>query len=96
MKKILVQFNIPDMTTQKYDQCWEEMRNTGHSNPKGLLHHVSSNQGNNMIAIDVWESEEAFNEFGNVLMPLFQKFGIPPTQPVITPVYYEYSAEVEV
>ena|SRR5947207_3335314 len=91
MKKVMVQFSIPGMTLEQYDQCWEEMRKTGHTNPAGLLHHVGAQQGNNMVAIDVWESEEAFNNFGNVLMPIFVKFGVQPVQPVLTPVHYEYS-----
>ena len=91
MKKVMVQFNIPGMTIKQYDQCWEEMRATGYANPAGLLHHVSGQQGNTMVAIDVWESEEAFNKFGETLMPVFQKLGFPQVQPMITPVHYEYS-----
>ena len=96
MKKILVQFTIPGMTTQQYEQCWEEMRNSGHANPTGLLHHVSAQQGNNMIAVDVWESEETFNNFSQVLMPIFVKAGVTPVQPVVTPVLFEYSGAVTV
>lgn len=91
MKKVMVQFSIPGMSVKQYNQCWDEMRKTGYSNPKGLLHHVGAQQGNNMVAVDVWESEEAFNEFGKVLMPIFVKMGVTPVQPEITPVAYEYS-----
>lgn len=90
MKKVMVQFTIP-MTVKQYEQCWEEMRKTGYANPAGLIHHVASQQGSNMVAVDVWESAEAFNKFGETLMPIFQKAGVPMVQPVITPVQYEYS-----
>ena len=96
MKKVMVQFSIPGMTTKQYDQCWEEMRKTGYANPTGLIHHVGAQQGNNMVAVDVWETEEAFNNFGKVLMPIFVKIGVVPVQPVITPVHYEQSGVVAV
>ena len=91
MKKVMVQFSIPGMTAKQYQQCWDEMRRTGHGNPAGLIHHVGAQQGNNMVAVDVWESEEAFKKFGEVLMPIFVKVGITPVQPVITPILYEQS-----
>lgn len=91
MKKVMVQFNIPGMTVKQYNECWEEMRRTGHGNPKGLIHHVGAQQGNSMVAVDVWESEEAFKKFGETLMPIFVKVGVTPVPPVITPVVYEQS-----
>ena len=91
MKKVMVQFSIPGMTAKQYNQCWEEMRKTGYGNPAGLIHHVGAQQGNNMVVVDVWESEEAFKKFGEILMPIFVKIGVVPVQPVITPVLYEQS-----
>jgi hypothetical protein len=91
MKKVLVQFNIPGMTAGQYDQCWEELRKAGQTNPKGLLHHVGAQQDNNWAVVDVWESVEAFNKFGETLMPIMGKLGIAQVQPVITPVHYEYA-----
>lgn len=92
MKKQLVQFNIPGMTARQYDQCWEELRQAGQTNPSGLLHHVGAQQGNDWVVVDVWESAEAFNKFGETLMPIMGKLGIAQVQPMMTPVHYEYSA----
>ena len=91
MKKVLIQFNIPGMTAKQYDQAWEEVRKAGHSKPKGCIHHVGAQQGDNWVVIDVWESEEAFNKFGETLMPILGKLGVAKVQPVITPVHYEYA-----
>ena len=90
MKKILVQFSNPGITAKQFDQIWEELRKAGQTNPSGLLHHVGAQQGNNWVVVDVWESEEAFNKFGETLMPILDKLGIAQVQPVITPVHYEY------
>ena len=67
------------------------MSRTGHGNPAVLIHHVGAQQGNNMVAVDVWESEEAFKKFSEVLMPIFVMIRVTPVQPVITPILYEQS-----
>jgi len=92
MKKVIVQFNIPGMTVKQYDQSWVDLRAAGQSNPTGLLHHTGGQQGNNIVCVDVWESAEAFNKFGETLMPILGKLGVAVDQvkPVITPVHYEY------
>ena len=91
MKKVMVQFNIPGMTSKQYDQAWEDLRAAGHANPKGLIHHVGAPQGNNMVVVDVWESAEAFSKFGETLIPILGKLGVAKVEPVITPVQYEYA-----
>ena len=91
MKKIMVQFNIPDMTAKQYDQAWEDLRAAGQAHPKGLIHHVGVQQGNNWVVVDVWESAEAFTKFGETLMPILNKLGVAQVPPVITPVHYELS-----
>jgi hypothetical protein len=90
MKKVIVQFSFPGADTRKYDLGWEELRKAGQANPKGLLYHVGGIQGNNLIICDVWESEDAFNKFGVILMPILNKLGFPNVKPIITPVHYEY------
>ncbi|MDO3624995.1 antibiotic biosynthesis monooxygenase [Mucilaginibacter sp. BT774] len=94
MERVIVQFSIPGMTSKVYDQVWDELRKAGHSHPAGLHYHVGAQQDNNWLVIDVWESLEAFNKFGETLMPILTKAGVNPdsSKPVITPVYYEYDA----
>lgn len=91
MNKQLVQFNFPGMTEKLYDQVWDELRRAGHANPTGLLHHVSAFQDNNCLVFDVWESPEAFDNFGKILMPILYKLGINEAKPMITPVLKEMS-----
>ena len=94
MERVIVQFRIPGMTSRVYDQVWDELRNAGHSHPAGLHHHVGAQQGDSWLVIDVWESQEAFNKFGETLMPILAKAGVntDAAKPEITPVYYEYDA----
>jgi hypothetical protein len=90
MKKVIAQFNFPGMTAKQYDQAWVELRAVGQSNPKGLLHHFGGQQGNNWVVVDIWESVEAFNKYGETLLPILAKLGVAKIPPVLTPLHYEY------
>ena len=89
MKKIIFQFNIPGMTAQQYDQCWEELVTAGLTNPAGRTHHVAGKQGDNWVVIEIWESEEAFSKFGEILLPIMERAGVTFVPPVITLVHNE-------
>lgn len=91
MKKVMVQFDFPEMTSEQYDQVWQDLRAAGHENPNGLEYHVSAQAGKGLKVIDVWENAEKFNEFGQTLTPILAKNGITPTQPIVSPLHYEYS-----
>jgi hypothetical protein len=89
MKKIMVHFAFPDVTLKQYDDIWKELKASGHSQPKGLIYHAGGINGNKLIVFDIWESQEAFTKFGEILGPLLAKNNLPQVQPVITPVHYE-------
>lgn len=94
MKKILVQFNFPNMPAKKYEAAWDALRATGNTDFPGLIFHVGAQQGNDFVVIDVWESEEAFKKFGETTLgPIMQKVGIPNIQPKISPVLYTHSGK---
>ena len=42
----------------------------------GLLVHVAGEAPNGFRVVDVWESEDACNQFGEVLAPILQEVGI--------------------
>lgn len=89
----MMHFNMPGVTTKQYDQVWADLRAAGHANPKGLIYHVGSFEGNNLMVIDIWESQEAFFKFSEILMPILKMNNFPEVQPVITPVHNEFSGK---
>ncbi len=91
MKKVMVQFNAPGMTEKQYDQVWQDLRAAGHANPKGLIHHAGAQSDKGWMVMDIWESADHFNEFGKTLMPILDKNGVPPAEPVVLPLHYLYS-----
>ena len=40
-----------------------------------------------MRVLDIWESQEQFNAFGQTLMPILQQVGVDPGQPEVAEVH---------
>ncbi len=84
---IVAHFEIPGMTVEQYEQTLKELENAGLGAPDGRIYHVASPIEGGWTVTDVWESEEKFGAFGEVLMPIMSSAGITPTPPKITPVH---------
>ncbi len=96
MDKVVVIVSSPEFTSKNYEQVWDGIRAAGHSHPKGLLSHVGfANPDGGWMVVDVWESAEAFAEFGNILMPIIQTTGVNLPEPKIIPAHYFYQAQTE-
>ena len=87
MKNILVQFTFPDTDVKVYEGIVKDLEAAGLGNIPERLYHVSAKQGNGWHVTDVWESEEAFNKFGETMIPLQIKNGGTPTEPSILPIH---------
>lgn len=55
MKKILVQFNMPGMTSAQYDKIWQELYDAGQANPKGMLFHFGAMGSRDWVVVEIWE-----------------------------------------
>lgn len=53
----------------------------------GILSHVAGPTDNGWRVVDVWESEEAFRRFGDVIGPVLQQVGFP-GEPRLFPVHH--------
>ena len=59
----------------------------GVRNPAARAVHVCFGEGDGLQVFDVWESQEAFDKFGETLMPILAEKGIDPGEPVVAPVH---------
>jgi len=75
------------MTAQQYDEAIRRLEAAGVGKPAGRLHHVCFGTGDKLKVVDIWESEEAFQKFGETLMPIMQEIGLDPGQPSTEPVH---------
>jgi len=89
MQQVVVIFSSPDFTAKDYDQVWDDLKAAGQSKPKGLISHVgfAKPEGGWMV-VDVWESEQAFGEFSQILVPIIKKTGVPVPPPQVMPAHF--------
>ena len=95
---VVAVFQGPTLTRKSYEESVRQL--TGGKarveNPsdwpvKGLLVHVAGEGPNGFRVVDVWESEEAFQRFGEKLEPIRKALGIEET-PEIYPAHSVVSA----
>lgn len=76
-------FQSPSLTHERYEETVVKL--TGGKSRlespddwpvEGLLVHIAGQGANGFRVVDVWESEEAFQRFGEALMPVLQEVGI--------------------
>ncbi|WP_042380987.1 hypothetical protein [Streptacidiphilus melanogenes] len=87
---IIIVFDIPGGTQAQYEQVTNEMtggrglvRKRNDWPVPGLISHAAGPSPTGWIVTDVWESEEAFQKFGEKLAPLMRAAGMPMGQPTI-------------
>ena len=95
---IVAVFQSPTLTQAKYE---ETVRRLSGGKPrmvsaadwpvKGLLVHVAGQGPDGFRVVDVWESEEAFQRFGEKLMPILSAVGVE-GQPEVYPAHTLVSA----
>jgi hypothetical protein len=86
MNSILVIFKVPDMSKEQYNGVMSDLDRVGMYKVKTRSHHISASDGKGSVVVDVWDSQEALNEFFGTLGPILVKNGITPPQPEIYPI----------
>ena len=80
-------FTPPSMNASQYDEIIKRLESAGAGTPPGRLYHVCFGTGSNLRVIDVWESQDAFNAFGQTLLPILAQMGVDPGQPEVAEVH---------
>ena len=89
MKNVVVLFNAPGFTAKQFDQVWDDLRAAGQAHPKGLISHVGfAKPDGSWSVVDIWESMEAFAEFGKTVGPIIQKAGGNVPEPMVLPAHF--------
>jgi hypothetical protein len=82
-----ITFSPASMTTGQYDDCIRRLEKAGAGKPAGRLYHACFMAGSGLRVFDVWESQAAFDTFGQTLMPILKQIGVDPGQPQIAPIH---------
>jgi len=80
-------FRPSGFTSEAYDTAIGKLEAAGVGQPAGRLYHVSMVVDGHIEVFDVWESQEAFEAFGAVLVPILNEVGTDPGEPMVAPVH---------
>ena len=65
------------MTRRQYNTVLERLEEQiGDSSPDGWVFHVCYGDEGNLAVFEIWESKEAQEAFGTILMPIIKEVGI--------------------
>ncbi|WP_457032887.1 hypothetical protein [Kitasatospora sp. P5_F3] len=90
---IIVIFELPGMTQAAYEQTTvmvggpDGVKSPADWPVAGLISHTAGPTPDGWCVVDVWESEEAFRQFGEIIVPILREVGAPDVQPKIYPVF---------
>ena len=82
-----IYFNPASMNGAQYDEVIKRLEGAGSGKPAGRLYHTCFGSGDKLQVFDIWESQQAFDKFGETLMPILQEVGLDPGQPMVEPVH---------
>ncbi len=93
-----VYFQPPGLTLEQFRQIngkvGEYLQANNLEQPVGALHLSVFGDEGQLAVFNVWESEEAFRKFGEVLMPILAEAGLENAEPQIVPIHHLTQTEV--
>jgi hypothetical protein len=73
---------------QRYDEALRRLEQAGAGSPAGRSYHFAfTGQNGGIEVFDVWESQEAFDKFGETLVPIMSELGADPGEPQVTEIH---------
>ncbi len=84
---LAIYFTPKSMNATQYDSVIRRLASAGAGAPAGRLHHACFGSGDQLHVIDIWDSQENFDRFGQTLMPILAEIGVDPGEPRISPLH---------
>lgn len=77
---VLAMMEIPGGTTAQYDRVNEILGIDASDPPPGLISHTAGSTDDGLMIVDVWESQQAFEEFfgGRNVAGAIEQVGVTP------------------
>lgn len=82
---ITITFHPKGMSTTQYDEVLRKLEAAGQGSPSGRLYHTCFGPKDQVSVVDVWASQEQFDKFGAVLIPILGSLGVDPGVPDVQP-----------
>jgi hypothetical protein len=84
---IAVYFHPKQMTLDKFEETHRRLQEVGQAAPEGRIHHSCFGEDGDLMVYDIWESPQAFEAFGQTLMPILDEVGIDAGEPGIMEIH---------
>ncbi len=84
---LLIQFSPPSLTAKQYDDAVRRLTEDGVFPADGLDYEICSGSDENLNVIQVWDSQQQLDAFGERLMPILAELGIDPGKPELLEVH---------
>jgi len=84
---ISVSINPVSETAAQYDEIIRRLEAAGAGKPAGRLYHACFGSGDKLQVFDIWEPQQAFEKFGETMLPIVQEVGLDLGQPMVEPVH---------
>jgi hypothetical protein len=84
---IAAYFHPKNMTLEQFNEVHRRLSDAGSAEPAGRIHHSCMGTDGDLMVYDIWESQEAFEAFGAVLMPIVAEVGIDVGEPAVMPIH---------
>lgn len=77
-----IYFPHEGLTPAIYDETIKKLDAAGQGSPPGRTFHVALESEGNIQVFDIWESQEQFDAFGKVLVPILTELGVTLNDPM--------------
>jgi hypothetical protein len=84
---LIVHFAPQGMDSDKYAEVLRRLDAAGNGAPRGRLHHACYGDRSSLRVTDLFDTQQNFDAFGRVLIPILMAVGIDPGKPEIVEVH---------
>jgi hypothetical protein len=82
-----IYFPHEGFTPEKYSSALKKLDEAGAGKPKGRTYHCALESDGAIQIFDIWESQEDFDAFGAVLVPILSELGVTLAEPMVATVH---------
>ena len=83
----MIRFDQGTVTVEQYHAIDQGLADAGQGNPVGREYHAAYIEDDGRLSVvDIWDSMENFERFGETLMPVLEAVGADAGDPIILPV----------
>ena len=83
----MIRFDQGTVTVEQYHAINQGLADAGQGNPVGREYHVGYIEDDGRLSVvDIWDSIESFETFGETLIPVLEAVGADAGEPIILPV----------